>query len=101
MKLLQRTTLGNLSLKNKMVMSATTRSRADIDGIVGASTVKYYTQRVSAGLIFTEAIRISEQATGSPFTPGIFTREQIEAWKKVTEAVHEGGGKMLFVFLKY
>ncbi|AWA29685.1 alkene reductase [Flavobacterium magnum] len=92
MKLLQKTTLGKLTLKNKMVMSAMTRSRADSNGIVGESTVKYYTQRVSAGLLFTEAIRISEEATGSPFTPGIFTQEQIEAWKKVTQAVHDNGG---------
>jgi len=92
MKLLELTQLGNLTLKNKMVMSAMTRSRAEINGIVGEMTVEYYTQRSGAGLIFTEAIRISEEATGSPLTPGIFTQEQIEAWKKVTAAVHEKGG---------
>lgn len=92
MKLLEKTTLGNLTLKNKMAMSAMTRSRADINGIVGESTVNYYNQRVSAGLIFTEAIRITEEATGSPLTPGIFTKEQIDAWKKVTKAVHNSGG---------
>jgi N-ethylmaleimide reductase len=75
-----------------MVMSAMTRSRADINGVVGHKTVQYYTQRVSAGLIFTEAIRISEEATGSPLTPGIYTKEQIEAWKNVTTAVHDNGG---------
>lgn len=72
-----------------------TRSRADINGVVGDITVKYYTQRVSAGLIFTEAIRISEAATGSPFTPGIYTTEQIEAWKKVTQSVHDNGGLII------
>lgn len=72
-----------------------TRSRADINGIVGDSTIQYYAQRASAGLIFTEAIRISEEATGSPFTPGIFTTEQIEAWKKVTQAVHDNGGTIV------
>lgn len=92
MKLLEETQLGSLELKNKMVMSAMTRSRADINGIVGDSTVQYYTQRISAGLIFTEAIRISEEATGSPLTPGIYTNEQIEAWKKVTKSVHDHGG---------
>lgn len=92
MKLLEKTTLGNLTLKNKMVMSAMTRSRADINGIVGDMTVQYYTQRTSAGLMFTEAIRISEEATGSPLTPGIFTQEQIAAWKNVTQAVHDNGG---------
>ncbi|WP_369410884.1 oxidoreductase [Desertivirga brevis] len=44
---------------------------------------------MSAGLIFTEAINISEQAIGSPFTPGIYSEEQIEAWRKVTDAVHD------------
>ncbi|MDR6806018.1 N-ethylmaleimide reductase [Dyadobacter sp. BE34] len=92
MKLLETTQLGNLALKNRMVMSAMTRSRADSHGIVGQMTAEYYTQRASAGLIITEAIRISEEATGSPFTPGIYTDEQIRSWKKVTQAVHERGG---------
>lgn len=92
MKLLERAQLGNLTLKNSMAMSAMTRSRADIKGVVGDMTVQYYTQRVSAGLIFTEAIRISEEATGSPLTPGIYTSDQIEAWKKVTRSVHDHGG---------
>lgn len=95
MKLFEQIQLGDLTLKNRMVMSAMTRSRADIDGVVGDMTVQYYTQRAGAGLIFTEAIRISEQATGSPFTPGIYTKEQIEAWKKVTGSVHEHGGVII------
>lgn len=95
MKLLEETQLGNLTLKNRMAMSAMTRSRADINGVVGDITVQYYTQRVSAGLIFTEAIRISEEATGSPLTPGIYTNEQIEAWKKVTKSVHNQGGVII------
>jgi N-ethylmaleimide reductase len=52
----------------------------------------YYAQRASAGLIISEATNISKQATGSPLTPGIYTQEQINAWKKVTRAVHEKGG---------
>ena len=95
MKLLEKFELAGLKLKNKMAMSAMTRSRADINGVISDMTVEYYTQRVSAGLIFTEAIRISEEATGSPFTPGIFTDEQIEAWKKVTKSVHSKGGKII------
>lgn len=92
MRLLEKIQLGNLTLKNKMAMSAMTRSRADVNGVVGDITVQYYTQRVSAGLIITEAIRISDEATGSPLTPGIYTNEQIEAWKKVTKSVHDNGG---------
>ncbi|WP_207535335.1 alkene reductase [Desertivirga arenae] len=92
MKLLNQTTLGNLKLKNSLAMSAMTRSRANINGMVGDLHIQYYTQRASAGLIFTEAINISEQAIGSPFTPGIYSEEQIEAWRKVTDAVHDRGG---------
>ena len=75
-----------------MVMAPMTRSRADKDGIVGDSTVLYYAQRSTAGLIISEAINISKQAAGSPLTPGIYTQEQIEAWKKVTTEVHKNNG---------
>jgi N-ethylmaleimide reductase len=92
MKLFEKVKLGNQELKNKMVMSAMTRSRADIKGVVSDMTVEYYTQRASAGLIISEAINISEQALGSPLTPGLYTPNQIDAWKKVTKAVHDAGG---------
>ena len=95
MKLFEPLQLGDLTLKNRMVMSAMTRSRADIQGVVGDMTAEYYTQRVSAGLVITEAIRISEEATGSPLTPGIYTKEQIDGWKKVTKAVHDNGGLII------
>ena len=92
MNLLESLKVGNTTLKNRMVMSPMTRSRANFDGIVSDSTILYYTQRVSAGLIISEAINISKQAIGSPLTPSIYTPEQITAWKKVTQAVHENGG---------
>jgi len=92
MKLLEPVSIGKVMLKNRMAMAPMTRSRANMEGVVGESTILYYTQRASAGLIISEAINISEQATGSPLTPGIYTRNQIEAWKKVTQAVHEHGG---------
>ena len=92
MKLLESTKIGNKILKNRMVMAPMTRSRADINGIVNHSTSIYYSQRASAGLIISEAINISQQAAGSPFTPGIYSKEQIEAWKEVTRAVHQQGG---------
>jgi N-ethylmaleimide reductase len=92
MKLLESIKLGNTNLKNRMAMAPMTRSRADINGIVGNSTVLYYQQRASAGLIISEAINISTLALGSPFTPGLFTQEQIEAWKKVTNSVHDNEG---------
>ncbi len=95
MKLLDQSQLGKLTLKNSMVMSAMTRSRADSNGVVGDMHVQYYTQRVSAGLIFTEAINISQDAIGSPFTPGLFTPAQIDAWQKVTKAVHDKDGLII------
>ena len=91
MRLLEPFRIGEFALRNRMVMAPMTRSRASIEGVVGESTVLYYTQRSSAGLIITEAINISEQAIGSPMTPGLYTRDQIDAWKKVTRAVHEQG----------
>lgn len=94
MMLLQKTKIGNLELQNRMAMAPMTRSRADLNGIVNDLTALYYAQRSSAGLIITEAINISEQAIGSPFTPGIYTPNQIDAWKKVTTAVHDNGSKI-------
>lgn len=91
-KILSEVPLGKLVLKNKMAMAPMTRSRATTDGIVTDATVLYYTQRASAGLLISEGINISEQAIGSPWTPGLYTKEQIDAWKKVTDAVHNEGG---------
>ena len=73
MKLLEQEKLGSQTLKNSIAMAPMTRSRADENGIIGDLTVLYYTQRASTGLIITEGINISEQALGSPFTPGIYT----------------------------
>lgn len=92
MKLLESITLGKATLKNRIAMAPMTRSRANEAGVVGESTLLYYTQRSSAGLIISEGVNISEQAIGSPFTPGLYTKDQIQAWKKVTQAVHEKGG---------
>lgn len=92
MKLLEKVTLGKQILGNAIAMAPMTRSRANIEGVVSDLTTLYYTQRASAGLIITEAVNISEQALGSPLTPGLYNNEQIEAWKKVTQSVHDKGG---------
>lgn len=92
MKLLESIQLGGIELKNRMVMAPMTRSRADHDGIVNDLIKLYYVQRVSAGLIISEGINISEQAKGNPFTTGLFTQKQINAWKDITKAVHDKGG---------
>ncbi|WP_281336024.1 alkene reductase [Flavobacterium eburneipallidum] len=94
MKLLQSNKIGNLSLTNSIAMAPMTRARGEGNGVANDLTVLYYTQRATAGLIITEGINISEQALGSPFTLGIYTEEQIAGWKKVTDAVHEKGGKI-------
>jgi len=86
--------VGNLILKNRIVMAPMTRSRADAEGLPGASTVTYYHQRASAGLIVTEATYISPMAKGYMNTAGIHTDAQISAWRKVTEGVHDAGGKI-------
>ncbi|MFW0716410.1 alkene reductase [Pedobacter sp. N23S346] len=98
MKLLQSIKLGNITLNNSIAMAPMTRARAESNGTVNDTTVEYYKQRASAGLIISEGINISEQAIGSPFTPGIYISEQIESWKKVTDAVHEKGGKIFAQF---
>ncbi|MDQ3180860.1 MAG: alkene reductase [Acidobacteriota bacterium] len=86
--------VGNLELKNRIIMSPMTRSRADDAGIQPDYTVDYYVQRASAGLIITEAVNISPMAKGYVRTPGIYTPKQTKAWKKVAAAVKEKGGKI-------
>lgn len=94
MELLEKFKMGSIELSSRMAMAPMTRCRATNEGVVGALTVTYYEQRATAGLLISEGVNISEQAKGSPYTPGIFTTEQVEAWKKVTEAVHAKGGKI-------
>lgn len=89
-------TLGTISLKNRIVMAPLTRSRAPKDsGAPQAMNVTYYEQRATAGLIITEATPISPMGHGYPFLPGIYTDEQVAGWKKVVDAVHAKGGKMI------
>ncbi len=84
--------VGRYDLKNRVVMAPLTRRRAT-NNLVPVDIMKtYYEQRASAGLIISEATNISPQALGYMNSPGIFTMEQIEAWKPITEAVHQRGG---------
>ena len=85
--------LAEHTLNNRMVMAPMTRNRAP-DNIANAMMAEYYDQRAGAGLIITEGAQISEQAVGYPATPGIYTQEQIEGWKRVTDAVHAAGGRI-------
>lgn len=84
--------LGDLQLKNRVIMAPLTRSRATADRVPTAIMAEHYAQRASAGLIISEATVISEQANGYLNTPGLFTDAQVEGWKQVTQAVHDKGG---------
>ncbi|GAD88323.1 putative oxidoreductase [Vibrio halioticoli NBRC 102217] len=87
--------LGNLSLKNRIVMPPMTRSRASQPGDVANDMMAtYYAQRAQAGLIISEGTQISPMGKGYAWTPGIYSPEQIAGWKKVTDAVHAQGGAM-------
>ena len=90
------TKLGAISLKNRMVMAPLTRSRAPKEtGVPQDLNVTYYQQRASAGLIVTEATPISAMGHGYILLPGIYTDAQVAGWKKVTDAVHAAGGKIV------
>ncbi|WP_374381182.1 alkene reductase [Dongia sp.] len=93
--LFQPTRIGAIEVKNRIAMAPLTRSRADMDGVHSDLAVDYYRQRASAGLIITEATNISRQGRGYAFTPGIYTDAQVAAWKRVTDAVHNEGGKIV------
>lgn len=79
--------LGDLPLKNRVVLAPLTRSRAGETRMPNPLMAEYYAQRASAGLIITEATVISTQAIGWPNTPGIYSDEQLEAWKQIVTAV--------------
>lgn len=88
-------TLGAIPLSNRIVMAPLTRNRAGAGFVPGDLTAEYYAQRASAGLIISEASQVSQQGQGYQDTPGIYTREQIDGWRKVTTAVHEKGGRIV------
>lgn len=87
--------LGAIALKNRIVMAPLTRNRAGEGGVPQAMNVTYYQQRATAGLIVTEATPISAMAHGYPALPGIYTDAQVAGWKKVVDAVHAEGGKIV------
>jgi len=87
--------LGELELRNRIVMAPMTRSRAAADGMPTSIMVDYYRQRASAGLIITEGIAPSADGLGYCRTPGIYNQSQVDAWRAVTDAVHDEGGCMV------
>ena len=94
-KLLEPYKLGPITLPNRLVMAPLTRNRA-VPGtfVPGALAAAYYAQRASAGLLITEASQVSQQGQGYQDTPGIYSKEQVAGWRKVTDQVHQRGGKI-------
>lgn len=87
--------LGAIALGNRIVMAPLTRGRSGIERIPNDLMTEYYQQRASAGLIIAEATQISAQAAGWGETPGIYADAQIQAWQRITSAVHQQGGKIV------
>ncbi len=86
--------IGKLEINNRIIYAPMTRSRANDEGVQPDIVAKYYAQRASGGLLITEAVNVSPMAKGYVRTPGIYTTEQIESWRNVSETVHAESGKI-------
>ena len=86
--------LGDLVLPNRVVMAPMTRVRAAAGGLATPSMATYYAQRATAGLIVTEGVQPSLIGQSNPGTPGLYTDEQVAAWRPLTAAVHANGGRI-------
>ena len=93
--LFEPTRAGDIALANRIVMAPLTCNRAGARQVPTALTTAYYAQRASAGLLITEASQISAEGQGYLDTPGIYSAEQVAAWRDVTSAVHAAGGKIV------
>ncbi|HAQ25626.1 MAG TPA: alkene reductase, partial [Pseudomonas sp.] len=87
--------IGDLELTNRIIMAPLTRCRAEPGRVPGDLMVEYYRQRADAGLIISEATSVTPMGVGYPDTPGIWSAEQVQGWKKITDAVHAKGGKIV------
>ena len=87
--------IGDIPVANRIAMAPLTRNRAGAGQVPTDLTVEYYRQRASAGLIITEASQIMAEGQGYLDTPGIFSPAQIAGWKRVTDAVHAEGGRIV------
>lgn len=86
--------VGDLTLSNRIIMAPLTRCRAGLEHIPNDMMATYYAQRASAGLIIAEATMVQERNSAFIAEPGIYNRDQIAGWRKVTSAVHKNGGKI-------
>ncbi|MDB5295579.1 MAG: alkene reductase [Phycisphaerales bacterium] len=87
--------IGAIEAPNRIVMAPLTRGRGTREHVPTPVMVEYYAQRASAGLILTEATGISQQGLGWPYAPGIWSPVQLAGWRKVTDAVHAAGGRIV------
>ncbi len=87
-------TLGNYPLPNRIVMAPMTRSRSDYQGVPSPLAAEYYSSRSDAGLLITEGVAPSASGLGYARTPGLYSPDQIAAWRGVTDAVHAKGGRI-------
>jgi 2,4-dienoyl-CoA reductase-like NADH-dependent reductase (Old Yellow Enzyme family) len=87
--------LGDIAAKNRILMAPLTRGRSTPEHVPTGIMIDYYRQRAGAGVIITEGTGVSRLGLGWPAAPGLWTEAQVEAWKPVTAAVHEAGGKIV------
>ncbi|HEV2595576.1 MAG TPA: alkene reductase, partial [Sphingomicrobium sp.] len=87
--------IGSLELPNRILMAPLTRARSNRDAVPNDLMAAYYSQRASAGLIVSEATGISREGLGWPNAPGLWSGDQVAAWKIVTNAVHNRGGRIV------
>ena len=87
--------LGAIHAPNRILMAPLTRGRSTKDHVPTPVMAEYYAQRASAGLIISEATGISQQGMGWPYAPGIWSDDQVAAWRPVTDAVHGAGGRIV------
>ena len=85
---------GDLHLANRIAMAPLTRNRSP-QAVPRDITATYYAQRASAGLLITEGTAITHQGQGYSDVPGLYGTEQLDGWKRVTQAVHARGGKIV------
>ena len=86
--------IGNLELPNRIIMPPLTRARASKDGVPRELMKEYYRQRATAGLIISEGTYVNGDGIGFEHAPGVYNDAQVEAWKPITEAVHDEGGRI-------
>ena len=94
-KLWQPIRVGEMEFKHRLAMAPMTRDRSTPEGVPTELNATYYAQRASMAMVGTEGTQPSDDGQGYLLTPGIYTEKQVAGWRKVTEAVHAAGGKIL------